>query len=135
MRSGPRPRVASSAASAGIDLPVYVRRVWDRVSAPERAAEFRLFFAVYGQALQAPGAFADFLGHVIADPVSAFAFGSGDADVLRTATLVIATLRGLLLDLLTTGDHDRVRAAAEAFIANLEVLREPRIAGEQNLTD
>jgi hypothetical protein len=38
----------------------------------------------------------------------------------RTATLVIATIRGLLLDLLATGDRDRVQDAAESFLASLE---------------
>ncbi|WSI73863.1 hypothetical protein OG599_29335 [Streptomyces sp. NBC_01335] len=38
----------------------------------------------------------------------------------RTATLVIATVRGLLLDLLATGDRDRVEDAAESFLAALD---------------
>ncbi|HEX2744882.1 MAG TPA: hypothetical protein VHN16_10835 [Streptosporangiaceae bacterium] len=33
---------------------------------------------------------------------------------------MIATIRGLLLDLLATGDRDRVQDAAEAFFATLE---------------
>jgi hypothetical protein len=37
----------------------------------------------------------------------------------RAATLVIATIRGLLLGLLATGDRDRVQAAAEAFLPGL----------------
>lgn len=46
-----------------------------------------------------------------------------DTDVAtarRTATLVIATIRGLLLDLLATGDQDRVQDAADSFLATLE---------------
>lgn len=46
----------------------------------------------------------------VADPVTA----------ARTATLVIATIRGLLLDLLATGDQARVQDAAESFLATLE---------------
>jgi hypothetical protein len=42
------------------------------------------------------------------------------AEAARTATLVIATIRGLLLDLLATGDRDRVQDAAESFLASLE---------------
>jgi hypothetical protein len=41
------------------------------------------------------------------------------AAAARRATLVIATIRGLLLDLLATGDRDRVQDAAEAFLATL----------------
>ena len=42
------------------------------------------------------------------------------ATATRTATLVIATIRGLLLDLLATGDQVRVQDAAESFLASLE---------------
>lgn len=42
------------------------------------------------------------------------------ASATRMATLVIATIRGLLLDLLATGDRDRVQDAAESFLAALE---------------
>ena len=42
------------------------------------------------------------------------------ATATRTATLVIATIRGLLLDLLATGDQARVQDAAESFLASLE---------------
>ncbi|MEU8227618.1 TetR/AcrR family transcriptional regulator [Kribbella sp. NPDC048915] len=110
-------------ADEELDLPAYVRRVWDRVADPVRAGEFRLFFAVYGQALQAPESFDDFLSHVIADPVRAFAAVRGRQSVQQAtcqATLVIAVLRGLLLDLLTTDDRDRVTGALEAFVAGLE---------------
>lgn len=37
----------------------------------------------------------------------------------QRATLVIATIRGLLLDLLTTGDRDRVNDAAETLFVGL----------------
>lgn len=37
----------------------------------------------------------------------------------RTATLVIATIRGLLLDLLATGDRGQVQDAAESFLDTL----------------
>ena len=48
------------------------------------------------------------------------------AAAARTATLVIATIRGLLLDLLTTGDQARVQEAAESFLATLEHQTSPR---------
>lgn len=100
------------------ELATYARQIWERVSDPARAGEFRLFFAVYGQALQAPDTFADFLDHVIADPLNAFCGPKvNHADPKSAATVLIAAIRGLLLDLLTTGDHDRVAAAAEDFFA------------------
>lgn len=115
---------ASDALGASPDLATAARWVWTRTSDPRRGAEFRLFFAAYGRALQAPQQFADFLEHVVADWMSALCAAQGpDTDPVtatRTATLVIATIRGLLLDLLATGDRDRVQDAAESFLATLE---------------
>src|SRR5450432_2680853 len=48
-------------------LAATARTAWARTSDPRRAAEFRLFFAVYGRALEAPQQFVDFLQHVVAD--------------------------------------------------------------------
>ena len=100
------------------------RAAWTRASDPRREAEFRLLFAVYGRALQAPGQFAAFLEHAVTAWMTALVDAQGPetdpATATRRATLVIATLRGLLLDLLTTGDRDRVQATAESFLATLE---------------
>jgi AcrR family transcriptional regulator len=106
------------------DLATAVRAVWKRTSDPEQGAEFRLFFAVYGRALQEPQLFSDFLDHVVTDWMNALREAQGPdtdpATATRTATLVIATIRGLLLDLLATGDRDRVQDAAESFLATLD---------------
>lgn len=105
-------------------LAAAARAAWTWTSDPRQWPEFRLFFAVYGSALQAPRQFAAFLEHVVADWMSTLVAAQGpDADPVtaaRAATLVIATIRGLLLDLLATGDGDRVQDAAEAFLATLE---------------
>lgn len=115
--------VTEDGAAAPSDLAPRVRAVWALTSDPRRAAEFRLLFAVYGRALQAPEQFPDFLEHVVADWLSALCEAQAPytdpATAARTATLVIATLRGLLLALLATGDRDRIQDAAEHFIAGL----------------
>ena len=106
------------------DLEAAARRAWKGASNPQRGGEYRLFFAVYGRALQAPEPFAEFLEHVVADWMRALVQAQGpDIDPTTatcTATLVIATIRGLLLDLLATGDRDRVEHAAEHFLASLK---------------
>jgi AcrR family transcriptional regulator len=105
------------------DLATAAREAWTRASDPQQGAEFRLFFAVYGRALQAPAQFATFLEFVVAYWMSSLIGAQGpDADpavAARNATLVIATIRGLLLDLLATGERDRVNDAAESFLATL----------------
>jgi AcrR family transcriptional regulator len=106
------------------DLATAARAVWTRSTDPQLGAEFRLFFAVYGRALQAPQQFSGFLERVVADWMRALIDAQGpETDPVtarRTATLVIATIRGLLLDLLATGDRERVQDAAESFLATLE---------------
>jgi AcrR family transcriptional regulator len=105
-------------------LAAAARAAWTRTADPDRGAEFRLFFAVYGRALQAPQQFTGFLERVVADwmgiLVAAQEPDTDPATATRRATLVIATIRGLLLDLLATGDRDRVQDAAESFLATLE---------------
>jgi|SRR5450755_3020191 AcrR family transcriptional regulator len=112
------------------DLATAARAAWTRTSDPRQEAEFRLFFAVYGRALQAPQQFAGFLERVVADWMSALVDAQGPgtdpATATRTATLVIATIRGLLLDLLATGDRVRVQDAAESFLASLEHKAQPQ---------
>ena len=112
-QAGEQPGVAAAARAA-----------WARTSDPRQWPEFRLFFAVYGRALQAPEQFEGFLDRVVADWMSDLAASQGPGTdpvtAARTATLVIATIRGLLLDLLATGDRDRVQDAAESFLATLE---------------
>lgn len=86
--------------------------VWAWVSDPDQAPLMRLFFEAYGLALRRPDRYADFLDHAIRDwldePLAAIDEVS--------ATLAIATVTGLLLDLLTTGDRARTEDAMERFV-------------------
>jgi AcrR family transcriptional regulator len=81
--------------------------VWKWTSAPERLEFFRSFFEAYGLALRAPERFAPFLDRVVADWLP----GTG----AQAATLELAVQRGLLLDLLTTGERSRVEGALDLF--------------------
>jgi AcrR family transcriptional regulator len=85
--------------------------VWAWTASPERDAFFRSFFEAYGIALQQPGRYSGFLERVVSDWLA-----SGDVE---RATLELAVLRGLLLDLLTTGERDRVEGALARY-ARLE---------------
>jgi AcrR family transcriptional regulator len=86
--------------------------VWNWVSDPDQSALMRLFFETYGLALRHPDRYADFLNHAIHDwldePLAAI------DDI--SATLAIATVTGLMLDLLTTEDRVRVDRAMERFL-------------------
>jgi AcrR family transcriptional regulator len=86
--------------------------VWTWVSDPDQGPLMRLFFETYGLALRHPDRYSDFLSHAVHDwldePLAAI------DDV--SATLAIATVNGLMLDLLTTGDRARVESAFERFL-------------------
>jgi AcrR family transcriptional regulator len=99
------------------------RRMWQHLSDPALWPNERLFFEMYGHALQAraPGS-ADFLRDIVEswlEPIAAIRRAQGVApDVARAqARLDLAITRGLLLDLLATGDRAGADAAAEQAIA------------------
>jgi AcrR family transcriptional regulator len=86
--------------------------VWTWLSDPGQAPLMRLFFEAYGLALRHPDRYSDFLDHAVRDwldePLAAIDEVS--------ATLAIATVTGLVLDLLTTGDRRRVEEAMDRFL-------------------
>ena len=100
-------------------------RVWSWYAARRRRPYLRLFFEVYGLALQNPKRFPAFLQAVGSDFLSFTeqalvenGFDRGEARML--GTLHLATIRGLLLDLLTTGDRTRTDAVARLIAESLE---------------
>jgi AcrR family transcriptional regulator len=111
-----RDRLRTLARSATGDEPTdQLGAVWEWTSDPRHEALFRLFFEAYGLALQRPVRYAEFLDHVVADWIDELTPAVG-AD---RATLAVAAVRGLLLDLLTTGDRDRVDAAERLLLSLL----------------
>jgi AcrR family transcriptional regulator len=99
-----------------------MRAMWRRFTDPALGPHERLFFEIYGQALQGrPGAI-DLLDGIIENwvaPAAQYAIDRGqDPVVARSeARLSVAVTRGLLLDWLATGDRDAVDAAFEHYIA------------------
>ena len=117
----------------GVASPAQIfRRVWSWYAAERRVPYMRFFFEVFGLALQNPTKFEGFLATVGSDflffteeALVERGFARGEARAL--ATLSMADIRGLLLDLMATGDRTRVDAAARMAEANLErALRQHR---------
>lgn len=109
--------------------------MWAFMSSPDAEPFMRLFFEVYGLALQDSERFPGFLEHAVMDWVQTIrahllASGLSERDAEEGATEGLAVLRGLLLDLLATGDRDRIHAAQRNATASLrrraEALRAPR---------
>jgi len=99
-----------------------LRRMWHHLAAPELWPNERLFFEMYGQALQGRPHTADFLDDIVEswlEPIAAFRREQGvPARVAHAqARLDLAVTRGLLLDLLATGDRAGADAAMEQYAA------------------
>jgi AcrR family transcriptional regulator len=98
-----------------------MRAMWARLSDPALWPFERLFFELYARALQGDPGAQPFLEGIVEDWVAPLAAlgveAGGDPDLVRAeARLGLAVFRGLLLDLLATGDREGVTAAVERFI-------------------
>jgi AcrR family transcriptional regulator len=112
---------------ADISPAQFARDFWRKVTEPEMWPRERLFFEMYGQALQGRPGTVGLLDGIVAswvDPMTEWGQRAGlPVEVARTwARLGIAVPRGLLLDLLATGDRAAVDEAMEAFIASYEAV-------------
>ena len=115
-----RGHFASVGEDAGGATDELVRRMWDYVADPALADFERLFFALYARALQGEASMLPLLERDLqswldANVASSRAVGI-PAHVARVhARLGLAVTRGLLLDLLATGDRAGTDAALEVF--------------------
>src|SRR3954453_16466277 len=88
-----------------------VREFWRQLRDPAFGPQERLFFEVYGQALRGQPWATPMLDGVVDDWVDAF-----PATARTQARLGLAVTRGLLLDLLATGDVAGVDEAMDLFL-------------------
>jgi AcrR family transcriptional regulator len=115
--------------------------MWRWFSGKAREPYLRLFYELYARAASRPGEFKRFVDLVSEDYVQVMedglvSWGFPRPEAKARATLHLATFRGLLLDLLTTGERTRVDAAVRVFAAELErelVQRTPALQSEHPL--
>ncbi len=96
-----------------------VAAMWADLRRPELRPFERLFFECYARAAQGEAPFTALLPDAVdgwLDAVDERAAGAPDRATVR---LGLAVTRGLLLDLVATGDEARVDAAAARFVALL----------------
>jgi AcrR family transcriptional regulator len=99
-----------------------MRRIWGRLADPALWPNERLFFEIYAQALQGTPHAAPVLDGIVdswVEPLVRIGVAQGrpEAEVRAEARLGVAVTRGLLLDLLATGDREGVDAAMERYIS------------------
>jgi AcrR family transcriptional regulator len=105
---------------AGV-TPQDARRSWARLSDPRLWPQERLFFELYAYALRGRPGTEGFLDGIVESWVAPLAAalvqaGAGERPARADARLGVAVVRGLLLDLLATGDRAGVDEAYERFL-------------------
>jgi AcrR family transcriptional regulator len=111
------------------------KKVWKRMSAPDSEPLFRLYFETYGIALRNPRLYNAFLHDTvedwlrdIADPLCRE--GCDRQEARAFATMVLAGLRGFMLDFCTTHDRKRLDRAVGLWLGTLNTLLPTRdVAG------
>jgi AcrR family transcriptional regulator len=102
------------------DVPT-IEEAWERLSSERYLPIARLIFEIYPAALRDPGRYADFRTQVVDRWLAAITdalvqqFGIDRAQAQLQARIRLAVMRGLLLDLLTTGDRAGTTAALQLF--------------------
>jgi AcrR family transcriptional regulator len=101
-----------------------MRRMWRRIADPALWPNERLFFEIYTQALQGSAYALPLLDGIVdfwVEPLTELAVAQGrpEAQARAEARLGVAVTRGLLLDLLATGEREAVDAAMERYISAL----------------
>lgn len=107
------------------------RRLWRRLRSPDLASLERLFFELYGRGLRGGQDASRLLEGVIDDWVATALPALEEAGVPASeapayARLAVAVTRGLLLDVLATGDERGVDAAYELYLTAMRKLTPTR---------
>ncbi len=107
---------------------------WERLADPSLANNVRLFFELYGQALQGRPGTEGFLDRIVdawVEPLTAYGINRGlpPKTARADARLGVAVTRGLLLDLVATGDRAGVDEAYQRYVQLYEATsgRAPRL--------
>lgn len=118
--------------SGGLDPETAMEAAWDRYSAPGYLPIMQLLFEIYGKAIRDRERFSGFLEDVVGSWTSMLTVRlqqsmSISADEARLfARVEVATMRGLLLDLITTGDRKGTTAALKYFASKMATPGNPR---------
>ncbi len=112
--------------SAEYDTRTLLLRAWQWLTAPRHDRLLRLLFEAYGVALRDRRRYGTFLRATTADWQAPFervleARGFTPERAGALAHLLVATMRGLLLDVLATGDRPRAERAFRSFLSAIEL--------------
>jgi AcrR family transcriptional regulator len=122
----PAPLYADGVPNPETNATSRLRALWAHLTSPPGQRDLRLFIEVLGQSRFQGADYSPTVERSIhhhLDLLKAGIVGRGcPPDEARAyATAFLATLRGLVLDLLATGDRERVDEAFETVVANAEL--------------
>jgi len=122
--------LAGLAADPAVGPREAITTMWRHFADPRLWPAERLFFEIYGQALQGRPGTAGFLDGIVDDWLEMLTqysvqLGSPPEHARAEARLGVAVIRGLLLDLLATGDRAGIDEAVERFILLAEAAARP----------
>jgi len=108
-----------------LDLLKGLDEAWALQSAPERLPFWRSFFEIYAVATKNPERHRELLDSIVSAWLAPWVatltrLGMTRPKAEALSTMAHATCRGLLIDLLTTGDHARVARAYKLLRAHLQ---------------
>jgi AcrR family transcriptional regulator len=114
--------------------PQDARRSWERLSDPQLWPQERLFFELYAYALRGRPGTEGFLDGIVESWVAPIAdvlvkAGADERTARADARLGVAVVRGLLLDLLATGDRAGATEAYERFLQHASTTASPTREG------
>jgi AcrR family transcriptional regulator len=100
-------------------------QIWKDMSSADSEPLFRLFFEAYGIALRKPRFYKAFLHDTIEDWLRLISEplireGLGRREARAAATVVLAGMRGFMLDYCTTLDRDRLDRAVALWLKTLD---------------
>jgi len=110
--------------AAGGTAPERLENLWERLASPDAEPYLRLWFEVQGLALMGHTPYDESAPRLLRAWVELSAsilsdMGVPAADARLAATVEVAAIQGLLLDLLATGDRARTGAAARDVITRI----------------
>ncbi|MBP0620655.1 TetR/AcrR family transcriptional regulator [Cupriavidus consociatus] len=112
----------------GMDPQAAMEAAWERYAAPSYLPIMQLLFEIYGKAIRDRERFSGFLEDVVGSWTTMLAerfrhdMGLTESEARLRARVELATMRGLLLDLVTTGDRNGTTDALKYFASMMAAL-------------
>jgi AcrR family transcriptional regulator len=118
-------QLKSTAADGGTGLAMIVTRIWSWLADDAHRGMLKLWVNGYARSLTEPGGpWAGFADATVTDWLAVLAAAQPEPERGTPAgaaerTLVLAVLRGVMLDLLATGDVERTTASVQRYLESL----------------